>query len=83
MENTDRAAKALAWIESRLAAGQTVYLTTALQSSAISPKVVASWAEHGGFFRLDSTGSLYVRRGRKAWDCIATKTMVLVQITAR
>lgn len=55
------ARKRVAWIQSQLAAGRTVYLTTYTRSTTYT-------AKHSDWFKADRSGA-YVRRG-KSWDCI-------------
>lgn len=57
------------WINERIAEGRTVYVTTALKATKVSPRTVASFKKDGHeVFKL-AGGSCYMARG-KAWDCI-------------
>ena len=59
-------AEKLAWIDRRIAAGDTVYVTTYTRSTEITPKVAARFAKAGAaLFKVDSTDSLFMARGNK------------------
>lgn len=55
------AEKKLAWILDRLSEGRTVYITTALRSTAFKQR-------HKDMLRVKGD-SLYMQRG-KNWDCV-------------
>lgn len=60
----------LAKINEALAAGHTVYISTALSCTKITPRTAERWAKAGqDLFRVDSRGSLLLRAGKR-WDCI-------------
>lgn len=66
-----------AWSESTLrriaehiANGGTVYVSTDLRSTSITPKTWKRWDDGATLFRIGKTsGSLYMARGRN-WDCV-------------
>ena len=65
------AQKKLEWIKDKIEEGLTVYVTTHLKSTAISPRTWGCWAEHGNtLFKLsEDNTSLFMARG-KNYDCI-------------
>ena len=65
-----KAAEKLAWIQARLAEGMTVYVSTRLRSTKVTPKAAKRWADDGlELFKIDRTGSLLIAHGRR-YDCI-------------
>lgn len=55
-------------IERELAQGSTVRFYTYTNCTEVTPKTAAKFGE-GELFKVDSTGSLFIRRG-KNWDCV-------------
>ena len=56
----------LDWIIARITEGRTVYVTTALRSTAISPKTFNNWASKGtDIVKVGKDGSLLMAEGRK------------------
>ena len=65
-----QAHKKLTWITERLADGMTVYLSTPLKHTKITPKLAQQFADDGhALFKIDGTGSLLIASG-KHYDCI-------------
>jgi len=63
------AAETLAWITDALASGKTIYVSTALRHTRITPKTAAQFAAAGRpLFKADDK-SLYMSVGRH-YDCI-------------
>lgn len=63
------ARKKLAWINARLSEKRTVYISTSLHHTKVTPRTAASWAKTGDqLFKATKTG-LYIRAGKR-WDCI-------------
>jgi hypothetical protein len=67
MKTTDQTAgqSALAWIQSSLAAGQTVYVSTMTRATAVKPSTVSAWDRSGRpLFKL-ANGDLFMASGRQ------------------
>ena len=76
------AEKAFEFMNNAIALGKTVYVSTCLRSTAISPKTVAKFESTGNkVYKLGTDGDLYMASG-KNWVCIATKSMFLTKIEA-
>lgn len=63
------AADRLAFIESNIAKGRTIMVSTATKAWEVSPKTAAKWAAAGATLFKVSGASLYMARGR-GFDCI-------------
>lgn len=76
------AAKAYEFITSKIAAGHTIRITTALKTTEVTPKTAAKWAKAGNtLFKMSASGDLMIASGSK-FLTIATPSITLVQITA-
>ena len=62
-------AETLAWITDALASGQTIYVSTALRHTKITPKTAARFAAANHPLFKASDKSLYMAVGRR-YDCI-------------
>jgi hypothetical protein len=69
--------KTITWIEDRIAEGRTVYITTALRVTKITPKTFHKFAANGTPVFKDDGTSTYMIRGNH-YDCID-----FTKITAR
>lgn len=79
--NNDTASKALEFINSALASGRTVYLSTMLRVIEINPKTAAKFAAaNRELFKLTASG-LRVANGNR-YELIATSSMMLVGLKA-
>ncbi len=79
---SDFSSKALAFIESALDDGKTVYITTATRCTPISPKCAAKWKASGAqLFKITADG-LRIARG-KSFDLITTPHASLCKISAQ
>ena len=63
------AAETLAWITDALASGKTIYVSTALRHTKITPKTAAQFAAANHPLFKASATSLYMAVGRR-YDCI-------------
>lgn len=65
-----KATEKLDWITKRLAENMTVYVSTTLKTVKITSKTAQRFVDAGhDLFKIDSTGSLLMARGRH-YDCI-------------
>lgn len=62
-------AELLAWMNDSLASGQTVYVSTALRTTKVTPKLAQRFAAAGYPVFRASEKSLYMVAGRR-YDCI-------------
>lgn len=73
---------ALSFIKEQIASNRTVYISTPLCHIKVTPKTFKSWSDSKhDLFKIDKSGDLLMARG-KNYDCIVTKTISLVKITA-
>lgn len=74
---------ALEFIKQMISAGKTVYLTTyGNHTTKITPNTFNKWAKSGhDLFKINSNGDLLISRG-KSYDCIVTKHISFVNISA-
>jgi len=77
-----KAESALNFIKEQITSNHTVYISTPLRHIRVTPKTFKTWADSKHeLFKIDSHGDLLMARG-KNYDCIVTKTISLVKITA-
>ena len=82
MNSNNTAENALRFINSAIASGRTVYVSTMTKRTAISPATVARWNKAGNtLFKFLSDGSLAMAAG-KSFGRIATKDTLLVDLRA-
>jgi hypothetical protein len=76
------AQKAYDFILSSLNSGLTVYISTAMKHTKVTPNTFNKWAKSGNtLFRMTDNGHLEIARG-KNFDSIAINNIMLVKITA-
>ena len=59
----------LDFINAQTADGATIFLRTYTNCTEVTARTLVNFEACGGLFKVDSKGSLYIRRG-KNWDCI-------------
>ena len=80
-DTTNKAAAALNFINGAIASGRTVYVSTMLRCTAISPKTVAKFAAlNVPLFKMTDSG-LRMANG-KSYNLIATPATLLVGLSA-
>ena len=76
------AESALYFIESAIASGRTVYISTMTKVTAISPATFARWKKSGRpLFKIAADGNLMMASG-KVYGRITSSGMMLVGLTA-
>lgn len=81
-DTASAAEKALKLIETSLARGQTIYVTTATRQTVITPRTAARWDKSGHkLFKILSDGCLAMASGRN-YGRIATPAAILVSLRA-
>ena len=74
---------ALEFITGMIAVGKTIFISTSIKSTKITPATFSKWEKSGHkLFKLNSNGDLLMARG-KNYDCIVSKNISHVRITAQ